>query len=385
MSNRKNEFNERASDICESAIASSRNLSEALQACEGLFPTIAVSRFLEIDAVRTQEWLAEASNSSNSPPNGVDRSGSFVLSTWEYFKDNLDAISSIAWQPGARVCLLGAPTLGKLLPASSSEKPHILVDLRKSNSDSIENYIHFAYDINALSGSEFSGAFDACVLDPPWYLDSYLKWIDVADDYCNEGGTIAFSLLGRLTRPSAENDRQVILESCRKSGLTVEIHPNLILYDVPLFEGAILRRAGIPAVPWKRADLVVATRDGHKSTRIYTKLPKKLDLFQEIRLGGITVEIVFDRYNHIQPEKNILIPSEGYWMKTPSRRELGLADCNVFTSNGARFISPRPIELYSGLLSLQRGEFSAIAEGAKQLGFPYDVFSENTCSSQIAL
>ena len=75
-------------------------------------------------------------------------------------------------------------------------------------------------------------------------------------------------------------------------------------------------------------------------------------------------------------KKMLMIAKGKCWMETPSRREPGLRECNVFTSNGARFISPRPIDLFVGLVSLQDSDSDSVCEGLGCLGFPSDVFRD---------
>lgn len=375
MSDSTAELGRRIETACRNAVDSAKSLTEALQACEGLFPTLAVQKFFEIDRARTQLWLEQAATDTEQLTTETGNNSSFILSTWEFREDQTKSLSSVAWRPGSRVCLLGTPSLVRHLPIVSRAGPHILVDLRAPASGLPNNVIHLAYDINSLNGRELAGAFDACFLDPPWYVENYLKWIDVARSYCHDGGTIAFALLGRLTRPSAVDDREQILQHCSASGLSVEVYKERVLYKPPAFERHMLRRAGIPSVFWKRADLVIATCNHENVLQNRSAPAVQLIPFNQTHLAGITIEVVFDRYEQ-DIQENLLVPQGGYWMQTPSRREPGLKDCNVFTSNGARFISPRPIDLFGALVSLQQADSRSIRDRVGSLGFPLEVFGD---------
>ena len=367
-------FEHRIESICANAFERADNLRDGLQACEGLFPTVAVSHFKAIDRKRTKRWLEQAATEVQPRTLGTsDLADSFFLSTWDFCAENVGTIAAYTVNSKRRTCLLGVPSLVPFLSATSESRPHVLFDLRVPITESIKSVTCLPKDIITLSGHELSEAFDLCVLDPPWYVSNYIKWIDIAGSYCKDGGIIAFALLGRLTRPRADSDREEILEYCRTRGLSVKIHKKLVLYDTPSFERHMLWRAGIPPVPWKRADLVIATRDSWKPSSCSFPQPSPLPLFGQARAFGILVDIVFDRYE-AAVEELLLQPSDGYWMETPSRRVPSISHCNVFTSNGAKFISPRPIDLFTALRAVKNCDESVQWTEIERLGFPIDVF-----------
>ena len=376
MNNCVVEFERRVASVCGRAFEHANDLSNALQACEGLFPTLAVSHFLAFDRDRTKRWIEQAiSEMQRRTVHEPKHTASFFLSTWDFCAEHLGTISAYTVKPNQRTCLLGAPSLVPLLSATSVSRPHVLIDLRVHSTDRPKSVICLSRDINTLDGHELSKAFDLCFLDPPWYVKNYIKWIDIAGEYCRNGGTSAFALLGRLTRPTADADREEILGHCRARGLSVKIHKNVVLYDTPSFERHMLWRAGIPPVPWKRADLVITTRDRWEPSIHYVPQPEPLPPFEQARAFGISVDVVFDRYE--AAANNLLLePSGGYWMETPSRRVPGLSDCNVFTSNGAKFISPRPIDLFTALGSAENSNQSVHRKEIELLGFPMDVFGQ---------
>jgi len=101
-----------------------------------------------------------------------------------------------------------------------------------------------------------AGAYDAVVLDAPWYLPALCHWLAVATAAVRPGGRILLALLPALHRPSAQVDRATILAQARALG-PVTVEPRWLHYATPRFEREALATAGlwVPAA-WRRADLV---------------------------------------------------------------------------------------------------------------------------------
>lgn len=362
--------------VCNIALREAHNLSSTLQDCEGLFPTLAMDMFRSIAPDKTEELISKWNETTSCLYAHQKESSSYILSSWEFSEESMESVALRAFDASDRVGLLGVPSLINLLPEASDETPHLIVDLRTPNLGKRQDIQYLNYDINMLSGGEFYGAFSSCILDPPWYLENYIKWIDVARCYCKNGGKIVFPLLGRLTRPSAASDRRKILEHCDSIGLDVSVYSEDVLYKIPTFERHMMKRAGIPPVQWKRADILVCTcrRDAD-----YQKpkglLARPVAPFAQAAVFGVTFEIVFDRYNRDR-EEDLLIPQGGWWMRTPSRREVGMKDCNVFTSNGARFIATRPVDFLAKLLLVNELDEFRAKQMLRRVGLPDEVFSD---------
>lgn len=368
------QYRSNISAVCRDALASASDLKSALHLCRGLFPTLAIEEFLGLDRQWTLEKLKSQREELNSVGSSTHEGSSFVLSTWEYSDSCIEYLIERSWGSDSRVCLIGCPTLVSYLPVRESAYSHLLIDLRTPVAQDSQKFRHLRYDVNCLSGEEFEGLFDTCFIDPPWYVDSYHRWIDIAVSYCRQGGLVAFSLLGSMTRPSAIEDRERILEHCESRGLEIRIYEDAILYDVPEFEQAMLRRAGVPIFPWKRADLVVG-RLAAKPDLGGVDLAGPVAPFGHVVLSSLSIDVVFDRHD-LTESRNLSAGVGGYWMVSPSRRERGLSDCNVFTSNGARFIAAQPFDLYCKLRSLSDLDDQAVHSRLVELGFPQDVVED---------
>ena len=365
-------------ELCQAAIKHCDCLADALQFCEGLFPTIALSRLMEVDRKVLECWIRNGNQKLSTEKTNEFQQDSFALSTWQFSENCRTRLRDLLWRNEQRVCLLGVPSLVEYLPSNATGLKNLLIDVSKSIHVNQETTIHLPYDINLLEGSEFAETFDVCVFDPPWYLENYFKWIEVALSYCKIGGTIAFPLLGRMTRMDASQDREWILANCEARGLEFELYRGIVLYDPPSFERSILLRNGIPPVQWKRADLVVATRVDSKCASIVDGVPpiagpKPIKPMRQFVIGQYLIDIVLDR-SAGYGSGLFRTPLGGYWMKTPSRKEIGLSDCNVYVSNGARLICERPLDLGSQLEEMGGSPEQTIMQ-LGTLGFPIEIFS----------
>ena len=135
-------FDRRADSICRNAAKKTNNLTDALQACEGLFPTLAVPQFAKIDRERTEHWLREAAEKLKISQFVNEHSASYVLSTWDFCSEQIEAMGSVAWHSESRICLLGTPSLVQYLPDATAIPPHVLIDLRAPSTEMSRNIIH---------------------------------------------------------------------------------------------------------------------------------------------------------------------------------------------------------------------------------------------------
>ena len=364
-----NEGVEPERDLLADALFSSGSLAEALQKSRGMFPTEVLGYFKLISQSRTKKLLAEARN-EGLRDGSMD---SFLCSTWRFHKTVLSSIKEKVICDEDRVALLGVPSLVKVLEAAAPDQPHVFIDLQPEDIQR-GDVMAFTQDINLMTGREFSEAFDLVVFDPPWYTEIYKKWAEVSAKLLRFGGRMCFPLFQEYTRPKAIEERKEICEFCEKMGFNVELMDDCVLYDPPSFERSMLNRAGIPAVPWKRADLVIASKEtADLNTRGFESfIPSAL--FGHVVLQDIMFDVKFDKYV-VSTGPLVGWPSTGFWMTTPSRRDEGTIDCNVYTSNGLRFITPRPLDLYASLQTAAcRPDQNKLLQ---DLGFPSELLFES--------
>lgn len=328
-------------EICAAAVRFNNTLDEALQDCRGLFPYESVKIFRNIYPRKTEALIEEAwfSSDRHVSAEGYD---SFVLSTWKFVPESVRKIMNMLPEVCAKSLFLGAPTMLQADQNRFDYRSSLLIDVVEPDRNP-QNVSVLNYDIGNLSGNEFRQQFDMCFLDPPWYLDPLKYWLSVASQSVKDRGIVAFPLLQELTRPSGSKDRDDVLRFAYHLGLEPVVHKDVILYQPPSFERAILRRIGLPPICWKRADLIVCRRKFRKNVSCSLE-PTVMPPFKRIKIGRVVFDVVFDRYD--KNAKDIIRwKDQEYWMLTPSRRDRYNVGCNVFTSNGARFFSSKPLEL----------------------------------------
>lgn len=201
-------------------------------------------------------------------PSSLITRGHVLDSEW-YFTDDsvrriVAAIGEAATQRGPlRILLLGCPRLVEPLVATGAQVT--LVDHSKHGVDQFvaPRTLASATWLRASIGPALLRpgalgvkAFDAVVMDPPWYPDDYVDWLSVAASVVRVGGAVHCVLLPRLTRPSAQLERQTIRKMLRGAGETATTAVGLT-YLIPEFEDAtfVANRISVP-YPWRTADLV---------------------------------------------------------------------------------------------------------------------------------
>lgn len=374
MNNSSIVFHASQYEICKHAILNSNTLDEAFQKTKGLFPKLALAHFMDIDRQKTMKLLNDAwsNKHQNNEHDYYHECESFVFSTWKFSVESAQLIADIAWKSDSRVCLIGTPTLIKKLPPRNNKSPHLFIDIQeqKNYRDDVE---YIVKDINLLDGSEYYELFDVCVFDPPWYLDTYRKWGCVARSYCRIGGKIVFSLMGCLTKPTAADDRKIILSEYNNGGANVVVKEDAILYDVPTFESSMLKRADIPCVKWKRSDLVLADKTASSQSTLSCKAQDLSPNVKSISIMGIVFEIILGQTSSpaLSPPM-IEVPNTGFWMETPSKRSADVRSCNIFTSNGAMFITNEPKSTFESLSLLINKPKNEQILGLLKIGFPED-------------
>lgn len=213
---------------------------DVCRAAEGAFPSL-LSNYVATGPTTTRSYR-DNRRPFPSPARGE----------W-YFTD--DSAEQIAQRLGPNPLLLGTPSVAQFCTE------YHLVDsspwiYRRFNRIHPSRHTRLPLeDIDVLPLA------DSAVLDPPWYGNSLQYWLSRASEAVTCGGLIMLPLLGRLTRPSAAEDREQTLQYMRTIG-EVEVVPAALEYATPLFEERALAAAGVSlARPWRVADLAIVRND----------------------------------------------------------------------------------------------------------------------------
>lgn len=322
-------------EVCEAAIQRHGSTPEAIEYCRGLFPIEAreiITRLSGIDPYR------------NAAPKACSaHDGRFGLSQWYFSAETIANVeASFGVSKKLSLCL-GAPSF-----AGKGFSRSLLMDL-----DASEIAGSVRVDIGQCIGDELPRVFELCIADPPWYIEHYIHWMQLAAKFLKPNGKFLLPILGELTRPSAIDDRTLILHHARSLGFGIEVLKDYCRYLTPSFEHAILCRSGIFAPAWKRADLLVLTAENLVVNAPMERMPSA-KLSSQVVLEEVTFEVVHESGSSAG---SLLLkkPSgpKSHFMETPSSRDATTASSNVFTSNGFRFISHQTVELVSLLKRVQ--------------------------------
>ena len=126
-----------------------------------------------------------------------------------------------------KICGLGVPSVIKKFDEISRNA--ILIDRQPLHS--CKNKI--TIDINIEK--PIDDLFECVLLDPPWYLNTFLRWISWASIITQKGGIILCSLWPENTRPIAKKERSILF-NWLSTWSEFTIKKNYFEYKMPLFE-----------------------------------------------------------------------------------------------------------------------------------------------------
>jgi hypothetical protein len=86
--------------------------------------------------------------------------------------------------------------------------------------------------------------FSFVIMDPPWYPEVFIRWLCWAANAASADATLVCSLWPESTRPSATMERSALIEWLN-TWAQVEVVPNFLRYEMPLFEQVAL--AALPS------------------------------------------------------------------------------------------------------------------------------------------
>jgi len=131
--------------------------------------------------------------------------------------------------------------------------------------------------MDATEAKRLSIKADSLIFDSPWYPGDCLAWLVVASHLVKSGGTIIFGLYPPLVRPTAQLERDLILDIASSIG-QVDVKENALPYQTPLFELDALRACGLAQIgDWRRGDLVTI-RDKKPLEVSLPRIPRRADI-----------------------------------------------------------------------------------------------------------
>jgi hypothetical protein len=195
-------------------------------------------------------------------------------SEWYFTSESSALLGAMLAQD--RPCLIGTPTVALHMPLADftlvDRSPYVLDRFPSIQRTRVRNVDVHRWEVEPGSG--------AVLLDPPWYFPEFGRWLDIAMRTVEIGGVVVLPLLGEQTRPTAEQERDRVLEFLEATG-RVEVLREAVGYEIPVFEARALSAAGVAlSGPWRRADVAIA----HVSRR--PRGPLRVPVFRvDDRLG----------------------------------------------------------------------------------------------------
>jgi hypothetical protein len=176
----------------------------------------------------------------------------------------------------------------------------------------------------------------AAIVDPPWYPPVFAGLLGLAATACSLDAAIFVGTPPLGVRPTSEMERQELLATAGRLGLTlVEQASEALTYRTPAFEAAAMQAAGLHLwLPtWRRGDLLVFRR---AEIRVGPPLPPAPPAF-ELTLHGVRLRLLAQPapgLDRIAPLVN------GEVFPSVSTRTPGRARANLWTSGNRAFSCP---------------------------------------------
>lgn len=286
-----------------------------------------------------------------------------TLSAWYFTNSTNRMLSGLFDWRSKSVGLLGTP--GILLAALEEQRVQAahLYDLEPPSLLKPDANVHIhAQNIDVVLPKSVQQRFDVIYVDSPWYVKEQMRWLSLAMQWLNPGGTIVSSIWPMLLRPTAEEERATIFEYLSRAGASIDIRPSTLEYEVPSFEAGQLVHNGLPVRPWKTADLLIANfaSDPRPVVNMQILEAKEVE-WREVRCAGIRFFLRWGDKPEYDAQLVRQIDSSSPILESPSMRS-GRANANVLSSMGHGLKCANNQELMDVLITLSiRGE-SGLAE-----------------------
>jgi hypothetical protein len=290
---------------------------------------------------------------------------------WRFTSECSEQLADALVGMGRPVVLLGTPSLTALLRARNV--PVALLDRNPAHSTGSDAK---QCDFRGMEAQFTAPRGNVVLLDAPWYPEELGAWLRFATSKVEGAELLAFSLWPADTRPSAGAERDELLGKLKTIG-RVEVRPDALLYDVPLFEHVACAERGVVIdAPWRRGDLVVVrlkagTGIFQSEARRYIEAP----IWRRFTFGRRQLAVRL-RSDSAPARLLPLDETVGSWrFNTVSRRDPRRPAIDIWTSHNvvARATSPTAIAaaLDAGMRkrrSLLSSEHRAVLSSLRKIG-----------------
>lgn len=186
--------------------------------------------------------------------------------------------------------------------------------------------------------------YDLCVIDPPWYLHEFIRWMNIGLSQINLGGSILFSLWPETVRPSAKHEHSSIFEALSGVGRVETIGKTV--YRLPAFEEVIF--AATRLLPPQREGLLLRLIKQTEHLLDDSPFPFTGSEWFRFTLSGeqVALKVCAQEQQFVNTYEFDLAP---FVLKSTSRRDPILPHINIWTSRNRVARLHSPISIVDGL------------------------------------
>lgn len=281
------------------ASAAATDFSALLEALPGIGPTDAV-RALETGGrdPHVRRLLADARKPGMPTlpfdqvtalplPHPLDMEWRFTDATAESLLANAIAVT----RDGDAILLLGVPSIAAAAAKTTVDRTflvtgegNVICEALQQATRADPRFVHRS------SGRKAAAA----IVDPPWYIGAYTEMLAECSDRCAPGASVWLAMPPIGVRPSARQDRSVMLKIATTSGFATTNESERAVYRTPLFELTAWQAAGIGAwLPaWRSGDIVrlIKRRDPAGLAPKVIRPPAF-----ELTLDGVRIKLLLDQ------------------------------------------------------------------------------------------
>ena len=308
------------------------SLTELCQRAGGAFPTDVLrlagrsSKGLPLNGPMDSTHLPPDSAPLGAPePHPIDFEWRFTAAAADALAEEIAACSG-------RIACFGTPGVFWRLAVRGKEV--VLYDRNPRIRRCIDPYLtgtaaHIeTVDLDATC--PVSTRYDIVLMDPPWYLGHYDVWIAHASQIVRSGGLVVSTLFPSLLRPDARHQRRVVKQRLLELGTIERSTP--ILYSTPLFEQAVLERAGLGGLGnWRMGEVLwvsVSSASVKRETPIGSVEPR----WKRFQLGPQVIAVRSNPADFGTVRLRPVGQAKSYFLGTVSSRAPERSEINVWTS-----------------------------------------------------
>ncbi|MBB1584182.1 hypothetical protein [Serratia sp. OS31] len=235
---------------------------------------------------------------------------------WRFTNETADYIASLCNKDPTLA--IGVPTVASKL--DDENRNVTLVDWHPIQI--AKHHLHI--DVN--NSPAFIGDFANVVMDPPWYLDVYYRWLSWAANSAGRHAIIILSIWPDSTRPLAKKEKDELYSWINTWG-DITTHENILSYEIPEFEKNTYKKS-IPS-PSRFGDLVLIKI---KSTPTLLEYKSMGDKWHRYILNNYQIAIKDTIHKHELYKIKKIDHANGWIWPSVSQRALGRENIELWSS-----------------------------------------------------